>query len=72
MVAYGETPVAPADPTKAETPQYTYSFTGWTPSIVSVTGNATYKATYTGTIKNAEGNDSPETARKLYRDFWKI
>ena len=22
-------------------------------------------------VKNAEGVDSPETARKLYQDFWK-
>lgn len=23
-------------------------------------------------VKNAEGDDSPETARKLYQDFWKV
>ena len=51
MVAYGSDPVAPADPTKAETPAYTYTFTGWTPSIVSVTGNATYTANFDAVAK---------------------
>ena len=44
MPAYtGKTPVKPADT------DYTYKFRGWEPAIASVTGEATYKATYTAT-----------------------
>ena len=48
----GETPqYTGATPVKAETEQYSYAFSGWTPTIVPVTGNAEYRATYAATEK---------------------
>ena len=50
VVEYGHTPVTTVTPTKPATAQYTYTFAGWTPNIVAVTEDATYKATYEATV----------------------
>lgn len=50
-VAYGDTPTH-ADPTKASTAEFSYEFAGWSPEVVEVTGEATYKATFTAKTRS--------------------
>ena len=47
-VTYGETPsyTGTATPTKESDGQYEYTFSGWSPEITTVTGDATYFAIY--------------------------
>ncbi|MCQ2328567.1 MAG: hypothetical protein MJZ59_04415, partial [Paludibacteraceae bacterium] len=51
-VEYGATPSYTGTPTKTEDAQYTYTFKGWDKDIVSVTGTATYTATYNQTLRS--------------------
>ena len=46
---WGETPSHTAD-TKSNTAEYTYTWAGWSPSIVTVSGNKTYTASFTSTL----------------------
>ncbi|MBE6717532.1 MAG: hypothetical protein E7573_11510, partial [Ruminococcaceae bacterium] len=48
---YGTTPTYSATPTKAATAEYTYTFKGWSPAVVPVSGNADYTAVYDA-VKN--------------------
>ena len=62
LINYGETPVFNGTtPMKNSTPMYSYTFVGWSPSIATVSQEATYIAlfdstlnTYTITFKNNE------------------
>ena len=47
-VPYGTVPTHD-DAAKAATDEYTYTFNGWIPAPVAVTGEATYEATFTAT-----------------------
>ena len=49
-VEYGVVPTH-ANPTKENTAEYTYEFTGWDVTPVAVTGTATYKATFSATLR---------------------
>ena len=52
QVNYGETPAyTGTTPTRPEDAQYTYTFSGWEPTIVSVTADANYTAQYKSTEK---------------------
>ena len=46
VVEYGKIPVCAA-PMKPPTAEYSYTFAGWNPAPVAVSGDATYTATYT-------------------------
>ena len=48
---YGTMPTPPQNPVRESTEQYDYTFKGWSPEVVAVSGDATYTATYTQTLR---------------------
>ena len=61
------------EPTKAGNAQYSYPFTGWTPALESVSGEATYTAqfgqeinSYDITFANLDGNGASQTIKVEY------
>ena len=65
-VDYGEMPETSVIPTKEDDEEYTYTFAGWSPKIVTATRNTSYTATYTATRKT-EGLWDVEAAEKAQK-----
>ncbi|MCR5096370.1 MAG: InlB B-repeat-containing protein [Erysipelotrichaceae bacterium] len=76
-VEYGSTPEYKGEtPTKSPIEGYVYEFKGWDPEIVSVTGNATYKATFVQrsnkvkvTFVNYDGETVLTTVETIYGEI---
>ena len=66
---YGKTPAfTGTEPARMATDEYTYAFTGWTPAIASVTGNAVYSATYDSIINRYKIDFVNYDGTPLYSD----
>ncbi len=58
---YGETPAIPADPIRESDDEYSYTFTGWSPTVTAVMGDVTYEATFLAVPLG--GQDSVEESK---------
>ncbi len=64
--SYGDTVLIPDDPVKASNGKYIYEFSGWSPEVVAVIGDAVYTAMYTATpIEATPPNDMKLTPEVL-------
>ncbi len=63
-VEYGKIPQHEA-PTKASDPQFEYTFSGWSPSIKAVTGDAEYTAQFSETLNSYEIVWKDENGNKI-------
>ena len=68
---YGATPQYTGEtPTKPETEQYVYTFDGWTPHILAVTGEATYTATYAESLRKYTITFVDDEGKILSEEEW--
>ena len=72
-IPYGEMPKSPFDLSKTEDDFYTYTFSGWSPEVTAVTGNATYVGSVTKTPKTFtvtwDLGDRTETMQVTYGEI---
>ena len=61
VYARGTMPSYDGTPVKAETPYYTYAFTGWDKELTAVTGDVTYTAQFQAVGKNGLCIDGDDT-----------
>lgn len=69
VVEYGKVPTH-ANPSKLATAEFVYTFAGWTPSVVAVTGDATYTATYSSALRKYTINFKDDDGTTLCSDAW--
>lgn len=65
---YGDTVTPPDNPKKAQDSKYIYTFTGWSPEILTVTEDAVYTAVYLSTpiVNNGGGTQMSPTVLKIF------